>query len=50
MLSLSKASSRKAVTTTVLDDDKLLEVQADTPYVYLGRPLADATNLIPSTS
>jgi hypothetical protein len=31
-------------------DDKLLEVQGDTPYFHLGGPLADAANLIPSTS
>ena len=33
-------------------DDKLLEVQGDTLYYYahLGRPLAEAANLIPSTN
>ena len=34
MLSLSSANSRRAVATTVLADHKLLEVQADTPYIY----------------
>ncbi len=31
-------------------DDKLLEVQGDTPHIYLDRPPADAANLIPSTN
>jgi hypothetical protein len=36
----------------VVADDKLLEVQAHTPYcyAYLGRPVTDAANLIPSTN
>ena len=32
-------------TTTVLTDDKLLEVQADTLYIYLACALAEAADL-----
>jgi hypothetical protein len=41
---------QEAVTTTVPAEDKLLEVQGDTSYVHLGRPLGDARNLIPSAN
>jgi len=37
---------------TVPADDKLFEVQANTPHYYAhhGGPFTDAANLIPSTS
>ena len=37
-------------TTTVLADDKLLELQAETLYIYLACALAEAADLILSMS
>ena len=36
----------------MLTDDEFLEIQGDAPYyyAYLGRPLAEAADLIPSSS
>jgi hypothetical protein len=42
---------QRAVTTTVPTYDKLLEIHGDKPYyAHLGRPLAEAADLIPSTN
>ena len=48
----SSASSGRPSHRLCLSDDKLLEVQAHTPYYYahLDHPLTDVGSLIPSTT